>query len=128
MSAVLQEPIEHDREWDGAPEAVCVSGERFVMGLTRHYPEEALANRETVVAFRIDRTPATDRKFKDFVNATGDITTARIAPSAGLFELMNELSDVHLKTLVKNPLVQGGISFDVENAAGPPAARGAVAS
>ena len=34
----------------------------------------------TVDAFWIDRTPVTNRQFKEFVKATGHVTTAEIPP------------------------------------------------
>ena len=55
-------------------------GGTFRMGSDTHYPEEAPAHRVTVDDFLIDRTPVTNRQFKDFVNATGHVTLAEIAP------------------------------------------------
>ncbi len=50
------------------------------MGSDRHYPEEAPVHRVTVGGFWIDRTPVTNRAFREFVNATGYVTFAQIAP------------------------------------------------
>ena len=50
------------------------------MGSDQHYPEEAPVHRVTVDGFWIDRTPVTNRQFKEFVNATGHVTFAEIAP------------------------------------------------
>jgi formylglycine-generating enzyme len=50
------------------------------MGSDHHYPEEAPAHRVTVDGFWIDRTPVTNREFLRFVNATGYVTCAEIAP------------------------------------------------
>ena len=50
------------------------------MGSDKHYPEEAPVHRVTVDGFWIDRTPVTNRQFKEFVNATGHVTFAEIAP------------------------------------------------
>jgi formylglycine-generating enzyme required for sulfatase activity len=50
------------------------------MGSDHHYPEEAPAHRVTVAPFWIDRTPVTNRQFKQFVAATGYLTVAEIAP------------------------------------------------
>ncbi|MBX9647980.1 MAG: formylglycine-generating enzyme family protein [Xanthobacteraceae bacterium] len=61
---------------------VLISGGTFRMGSDQHYPEEAPAHRVTVDAFRIDRTPVTNRQFKEFVRATGHITVAEIVPDA----------------------------------------------
>ena len=52
----------------------------FRMGSDRHYPEEAPVHRVTVDSFWIDRTPVTNRQFKDFVRATGYVTAAEIPP------------------------------------------------
>ncbi|WP_051331717.1 SUMF1/EgtB/PvdO family nonheme iron enzyme [Methylocaldum szegediense] len=56
------------------PGMVWIPGGTFLMGSDRHYPEEAPGHRVTVDGFWIDRTPVTNRKFREFVNATGYIT------------------------------------------------------
>ena len=43
----------------------------FRMGSDKHYPEEAPVHRVTISGFWIDRTPVTNRQFKQFVRATG---------------------------------------------------------
>jgi formylglycine-generating enzyme required for sulfatase activity len=50
------------------------------MGSDKHYPEEAPVHRVTVDGFWIDRTPVTNRQFKEFVRATGHVTFAEIPP------------------------------------------------
>ena len=50
------------------------------MGSDRHYPEEAPVHRVTVDGFWIDRTPVTNRQFRDFVRATGHVTFAEKRP------------------------------------------------
>ena len=50
------------------------------MGSDKHYPEEAPVHRVTVDPFWIDRTPVTNRQFREFVRATGHVTFAEIAP------------------------------------------------
>jgi formylglycine-generating enzyme required for sulfatase activity len=50
------------------------------MGSDRHYPEEAPVHRVHVDGFWIDRTPVTNRMFRRFVEATGHVTFAEIAP------------------------------------------------
>src|SRR6266581_5365373 len=59
-----------------------VPGGTFRMGSDRHYPEEAPVHRVTVDPFWMDRTPLTNRQFRKFVNATGYVTFAEIAPDA----------------------------------------------
>jgi formylglycine-generating enzyme len=59
---------------------VWVPGGTFSMGSNDHYPEEAPVHRVRVDGFWIDRTPVTNRQFKDFVKATGHKTFAEIAP------------------------------------------------
>ena len=59
---------------------VWIEGGAFRMGSDRHYPEEAPAHRVRVDGFWIDRTPVTNRQFREFVKATGHVTFAEIAP------------------------------------------------
>jgi formylglycine-generating enzyme required for sulfatase activity len=59
---------------------VWIPGGTFRMGSDQHYPEEAPSHRVAVDGFWIDSTPVTNRQFKAFVNATGHVTTAQIAP------------------------------------------------
>src|SRR6185312_3343273 len=46
----------------------------------RHYAEKAPVNQVTVDPFWIDRTPVTNRQFREFIGATGHVTFAEIAP------------------------------------------------
>ena len=46
----------------------------------KHYPEEAPVHRVMVDGFWMDRTPVTNRRFREFVEATGYVTFAEIAP------------------------------------------------
>ena len=64
------------------PGMVRIPGGTFRMGSDRHYPEEAPAHRVTVDAFSIDRAPVTNAQFRKFVEATGHVTFAEIAPKA----------------------------------------------
>ena len=57
-----------------------IAGGTFRMGSDRHYPEEAPVHRVAVEGFLIDRTPVTNRQFREFVEATGYATFAEIAP------------------------------------------------
>ena len=59
---------------------VRIPGGTFRMGSDKHYPEEAPAHRVNVDSFWIDRTPVTNRQYKDFVRATGHVTFAEISP------------------------------------------------
>jgi Sulfatase-modifying factor enzyme 1 len=63
-------------------EMIHVQGGMFRMGSDKHYPEEAPAHHVTVDSFWIDCTPVTNRAFRAFVEATGYITFAEIAPDA----------------------------------------------
>ena len=62
------------------PNMVWVPGGTFRMGSDKHYPEEAPAHRVSLNGFWIDRTPVTNRQFKEFVRATGHTTFAEIPP------------------------------------------------
>jgi formylglycine-generating enzyme len=57
-----------------------IPGGSFRMGSDHHYPEEAPAHRVSVDGFWLDRTPVTNRQFREFVEATGYVTFAEIAP------------------------------------------------
>ena len=59
---------------------VSIPGGTFRMGSDKHYPEEVPVHRVTVDGFWIDRTPVTNRQFKEFVRATGHKTFAEIPP------------------------------------------------
>lgn len=59
---------------------VQIPGGRFRMGSDRHYPEEAPIHQVMVDDFWMDRAPVTNRQFREFVQATGYVTFAEIAP------------------------------------------------
>ena len=59
-----------------AHEMVWIEGGEFWMGSDTHYPEERPAQRVRVDGFWIDRTPVTNREFREFVRATGHVTFA----------------------------------------------------
>jgi hypothetical protein len=59
---------------------VWIPGGTYRMGSDRHYPEEAPVHRVSLNGFWIDRTPVTNRLFKEFVRATGHRTFAEIPP------------------------------------------------
>ena len=48
-----------------------VPGGTFRMGSDKHYPEEAPVHCVTVDGFWMDRTPVTNRRFREFIEATG---------------------------------------------------------
>ena len=62
-----------------------VPGGTFRMGSDRHYPEEAPSHRVTVDGFWMDRTPVTNRQFKQFVEETGYVTFAEQVPDASIY-------------------------------------------
>ena len=59
---------------------IYVPGGTFRMGSDWHYPEEAPAHSVTVDGFWIDQTPVINAQFRKFVEATGYVTWAEIAP------------------------------------------------
>src|SRR5690242_5614140 len=61
---------------------VRIPGGMFRMGSDQHYPEEAPVHHVTVDGFWMDRAPVTNRQFRAFVEATGYVTFAEIAPRA----------------------------------------------
>jgi formylglycine-generating enzyme len=62
------------------PNMIWIPSGTFRMGSDRHYAEEAPVHRVTVDGFWIDRTPVTNREFRIFVEATGYVTFAEMAP------------------------------------------------
>ena len=62
------------------PDMIFIPGGTFRMGSDQHYPEEAPAHQVSVSGFWIDRTPVTNRQFKNFVRDTGYRTFAEIRP------------------------------------------------
>ena len=79
---MLRADAQHDVQApaDRARDMVWIPGGTFRMGSDKHYPEEAPSHRVSVDGFWIDRTPVTNRQFKQFVKATGHVTTAEIPP------------------------------------------------
>jgi formylglycine-generating enzyme len=81
--------LDESRQREESPSApqerggmVRIPGGTFRMGSNDHYPEEAPVHHVSVTDFWIDRTPVTNRDFRKFVNATGYVTFAEIAPEA----------------------------------------------
>jgi sulfatase modifying factor 1 len=52
----------------------------FQMGSNYHYAEELSVHDESVGPFWIDRTPVTNRQFRQFVEATSYVTVAEVPP------------------------------------------------
>ena len=69
-----------ERPRQSMPNMIWIPGGTFRMGSDKHYPEEAPVHRVTVSGFWIDRTPVTNRQFKQFSRATGHKTFAEIPP------------------------------------------------
>ena len=61
---------------------VRVPGGSFAMGSEDFYPEERPVHRAEVDGFWIDEHPVTNAEYRRFVEATGHVTTAEIAPLA----------------------------------------------
>src|SRR5215204_871637 len=59
---------------------IALPGGTFAMGSDRHYPEERPVHRVSVDRFWMDPTPVSNREFRKFVEATGYVTFAEIAP------------------------------------------------
>src|SRR5215213_9282221 len=57
-----------------------IPGGTFRMGSDHHYPDEAPVHRVTVDGFWMDRTPVTNRQYREFVRATGHVTFAERQP------------------------------------------------
>lgn len=62
-----------------------VKGGVFTMGSERFYPEEAPLRRVKIDDFWIDEALVTNRDFARFVEATGHVTSAEIAPDPALY-------------------------------------------
>jgi formylglycine-generating enzyme len=71
-----------DRPSSSHADMVWIPGGSFRMGSDKHYVEEAPVHRVTVDPFWIDRTPVTNRQFREFVRSTGHVTFAEIRPDA----------------------------------------------
>ncbi|MCL4765269.1 MAG: formylglycine-generating enzyme family protein [Hyphomicrobiaceae bacterium] len=62
------------------PDMAWIPERTFRRGSNSHYPEEAPAHLVKVDGFWIDRTPITNRQFRQFVEATGYVTVAELKP------------------------------------------------
>ena len=61
-------------------ERVALPGGEFSMGDARGYPEERPVRTVSVEPFAIDRTEVTNRRFREFIDATGYVTLAERRP------------------------------------------------
>src|SRR4051794_23473666 len=82
MTSDVMAPSVRPGTGPAAADMIWIEGGVFRMGSDRHYAEEAPVHRVAVDGFWIDRTPVTNRQFKDFVRATGHVTVAEIVPKA----------------------------------------------
>lgn len=73
-------PITVRGEGDRHHGMIRVDGGEFMMGSDRHYPEESPRHPVKVDGFWIDQKPVTNAEFAAFVEATGYVTGAEIAP------------------------------------------------
>jgi formylglycine-generating enzyme required for sulfatase activity len=64
---------------------VWIPGGTFTMGSDKGYPEERPSHRATVDGFWMDRYPVTNRRFAEFVAATGHLTNAEVAPDPATY-------------------------------------------
>lgn len=72
---------------------VALPGGVFTMGSERFYADEAPCRRVRVRPFSIDRGPVTNAQFARFVEATGHVTVAEIAPDPADYPDMLESID-----------------------------------
>src|SRR5215212_3953068 len=82
MTSNVMAPSARPRTGPAPADMIWIEGGMFRMGSDRHYPEEAPVHRVAVDGFWIDRTPVTNRQFKDFVRATGHVMIAEFVPKA----------------------------------------------
>jgi formylglycine-generating enzyme required for sulfatase activity len=80
MSQAEAETEQRPPDVTGSGAMVFIPGGTFRMGSDHHYPEEAPSHGVSVESFWIDRTPVTNRQFKEFVKATGHVSTAQVPP------------------------------------------------
>ena len=86
-----QRPLAGGAKADLAPDVanrgsmIWIPGGNFVMGSNKFYREERPARRETVDGFWIDPQPVTNAEFREFVRATGYLTTSERAPDPAMY-------------------------------------------
>src|SRR6478735_4080980 len=80
VSLSPQHRARSDQPPEAAAEMLYIPSGTFRMGSDRHYPEEAPVHQVSVAGFSMDRTPVTNRAFREFVRATGYVTVAEKTP------------------------------------------------
>jgi formylglycine-generating enzyme len=82
MTLITDPPAKPDARTIGVPRdgMIWIPGGAFSMGSNDHYPEEAPVTRASVDGFWMDAHPVTNNDFARFVDATGWVTSAEIAP------------------------------------------------
>ncbi|MCB1213567.1 MAG: SUMF1/EgtB/PvdO family nonheme iron enzyme, partial [Chlamydiia bacterium] len=86
-----QLPSRHTDFQNRSKEMVWIPGGEFVMGSDDRdaRPDESPPHRVGISGFWMDATPVTNREFREFVEATGYVTTAEKAPT--LEEIMSQV-------------------------------------
>jgi sulfatase modifying factor 1 len=82
MPPTEADTFRQDRREDFFKGMIAIPGKTFRMGSDRHYPEEAPTRTVSVDGFWIDSFPVTNAQFRAFVESTGYVTFAEIAPEA----------------------------------------------
>ncbi|EIM25893.1 hypothetical protein MicloDRAFT_00066220 [Microvirga lotononidis] len=80
LRVVSQDHCAHRPSARSHTDMIRIPGGTFRMGSDRHYPEEAPVHRVTDDGFWTDRSPVTNRQFRDFVRTTGYVTFAEREP------------------------------------------------
>jgi sulfatase modifying factor 1 len=79
---VLERPLKSATTGRPPDGMVWIPGGQFMMGSDDHYPEERPAHPVKVAGFWMDVAPVTNRRFGEFVAATGYVTVAEKTPCA----------------------------------------------
>jgi formylglycine-generating enzyme required for sulfatase activity len=81
----IYQPKSLEAPTDGPPGMIWIPGGRFTMGALNHddqaREDERPAHQVEVDGFWMDATEVTNMQFQKFVDATGNITTAEVAPN-----------------------------------------------
>ena len=83
-AAIVHEPLPHETTPTPPPatsDMVWIPGGECVIGSESYYPDERPAHRRAIEGFWIDQFPVTNRRFAEFVEATGYVTFAELAPN-----------------------------------------------